>query len=364
MSRIPVSDRIQRILVVNFGGIGDEILFFPVIQSLREAYPKAHLTALVEPRCEGIMRFNPAVDDVVTFDAKRNPTVGGFLKLVAGLRARRFDLAITAGSSPVMALLVFLSGARWRVGYGTHRLRFLLNEAVPLNKQQYAAHMYHDLVGYLGKSPRPPQMTVPSVDREWARAFLSEAGVTREAPVVVLHPGVSRMSIEKNIIKGWAPERWVELGRRLAAAGMQVVLAGGPDDAEIIQLIRETGGFPAIEAYGKTQGLGQLAALIQEADVLVAVDSAPMHVGVAVGTPTVAIFGPTDPAKLVPPGTVHVAVVVENLACRPCLWDHRQSSCAELTCLKQLAVEQVESAVHQILPARYRYGEKTSRETP
>lgn len=358
MSSIPVDASIQRILVVNFGGIGDEILFFPVIQSLREAYPQAKLTALVEPRCEGIMRFNPAVDEVVTFDAKHKPTVGDFLKLVAKLRTMKFDLAITAGSSPVMAFLVYLTGARYRVGYATHKLKFLLSQAVPLNKQQYAAHMYHDLVGYLGKQPRPPQMTVNPADLEWAKAFLAEQGAKNDRPVVVFHPGVSKISIEKNIIKGWAPERWVELGRRLAAKGVQVVLAGGPDDEAIIKLIRETGDFPTIEAFGKTKGLGQLAALIEQADALVAVDSAPMHVGVAVGTPTVAIFAGTDPAKLVPPGTVHIPVFVENLACRPCLWDHRQTSCEALTCLKELSVDQVENAVTRILPAQYVHGQQ------
>jgi lipopolysaccharide heptosyltransferase II len=354
---IPVDNTIQRILVVNFGGIGDEILFFPVIQSLREAYPHAKLTALVEPRCEGIMRFNVAIDEVVTFDAKHKPTVPDFLKLVMKLRGMKFDLAITAGSSPVMALLVALTGARYRIGYATHKYTFLLTQAVPLNKQQYAAHMYHDLVGYLGKQPRPPQMTVNPADREWAKAFLAESGVSRERPVVIFHPGVSKLSIEKNIIKGWAPERWVELGRRLSAQGVQVVLAGGPDDEDVIRLIRETGDFPSIEAYGKTKGLGQLAALIEQADAMVAVDSAPLHVGVGVSTPTVAIFGGTDPAKLVPPGTVHIPVFVDNLACRPCLWDHRQTSCEALTCLKELGVDQVESAVHRILPAQYIHGQ-------
>ncbi|MDB5096882.1 MAG: hypothetical protein JWM80_1303 [Cyanobacteria bacterium RYN_339] len=343
---IPMDRSIQRILVVNFGGIGDEILFFPVIQSLREAYPHAHLAALVEPRCEGIMRFNAAIDEVFTFDAKHDPSPFEFLGLVRKLRKEKFDLAITAGSSPIMAMLVWLTGAKYRVGYATHKWTRLLTLAVPLNKQQYAAHMYHDLVGYLGKQPRLPQMTVNPADREWARDFLANA----RRPVVVFHPGVSKLSIEKKIIKGWAPERWVELGRRLSSQGAQVVLAGGPDDEDIIRLIRETGGFPYTEAYGKTKGLGQLAALIEQADALVAVDSAPMHVGVAVGTPTVAIFGPTDPAKLIPTGTVHQPVVVEGLGCRPCLWDKRQTSCDELTCLKDLSVDAVEAAVLKILP--------------
>lgn len=357
MSAIPVDSSIQRLLVVNFGGIGDEILFFPTIQSLREAYPQAAITALVEPRCEGIMKFNPAIDEVVTFDAKHKPTKRDFAKLVLKLRAKQFDLVITAGSSWMMTFLALCVGAKYRVGYATNKLSRLLTVAVPLNKQQYAAHMYHDLVGFLGKSPRPPQMTVNPADRDWAKAFYAEHDRTEERPVVIFHPGVSKLSIEKNIIKGWAPERWVELGRRLAAEGLHVVLAGGPDDEDIIRLIKETGDFPVTEAYGKTKSLGQLAALIEQADVLVSVDSAPMHVGVGVSTPTVAIFGPTDPAKLLPPGTVHLPVAVEGLACRPCLWDHRNTSCDTLECLKNLGVDQVEAAVKKILPARFVHGE-------
>jgi len=354
MSHPPVDSSVRKILVVNFGGIGDEILFFPVIQSLREAYPNARLAALVEPRCEGIMRFNAAIDDVFTFDAKHNPSKLAFAKLVWKLRRENFDLAITAGSSWLMALLAWLTGAPHRVGYAANKATRLLTHAVPLNKQQYAAHMYHDLVGYLGKTPRPPQMTVAAADREWAKAFYEEHGRRPDRPVVVLHPGVSKISIEKNIIKGWEPARWVELGRRLTAAGMQVVLAGGPDDEDVIRLIRETGSFDYVEAFGKTKGLGQLAALMEQADAIVAVDSAPMHVGVAVATPTVGIFGPTDPAMLLPPGTVHLAAAVEGLACRPCLWDKRATSCDAQTCLKDLTVDHVEACLLKILrPAAF-----------
>jgi lipopolysaccharide heptosyltransferase II len=340
----------KKILVVNFGGIGDEILFFPVVQSLREAYPQAHLSALVEPRCKGIMAFNPAVDEVFTFDAKHNPRKRDFLRLVWALRSKNFDLVITAGSSPLMALLAWLTGAPQRVGYATHRYTFLLTLAVPLNKAQYAAHMYHDLVGFLGKSPRPPQMTVPPADREWANHFLAGHKQGHSGPLVVLHPGVSRLSIEKQIIKGWAVENWVELARQLTEKGARVILAGGPDDAEVIAELRAQLDSTVIDAYGATNSLGQLAALIEGADALVAVDSAPMHVGVAVSTPTVAIFGPTDPDKLLPPGSVHLPVQSGPLACRPCLWDKRQTSCDDLTCLREISVEAVAAAVAKILP--------------
>lgn len=341
---------IKKILVVNFGGIGDEILFFPVIQSLREAYPESHIAALVEPRCKGIMAFNPAIDEVFTFDAKHEPRKRDFLRLVLALRSARFDMVITAGSSPVMALLAWLTGAPRRIGYAAHRFTFLLTRAVKLNKAQYAAHMYHDLVGFLNKAPRPPQMTVPPADREWANSFLAPYRDQTGGPFVVLHPGVSRLSIEKHIIKGWSVDNWVELARRLSHQGVRVVLAGGPDDAEVMAELRTRLNSPLIDAYGATNSLGQLAALIEAADALVAVDSAPMHVGVAVSTPTVAIFGPTDPEKLLPPGSVHLPVQSGPLACRPCLWDKRQTTCDALTCLREISVDAVEVALSKILP--------------
>lgn len=357
MSRIPVDASIRRILVVNFGGIGDEILFFPVIQSLREAYPQAVLTALVEPRCKGILAFNPAIDEVLTLDVKGKPSLGEVLETLGTLRARGFDLAIGSGRSPIMPLLLLLSGARYRAGYDANRLSFTLTEKASCNPRQYAAEMYYDLIRQWVPIPfRLPQVALTQPDREWARAFLAEHGVQPGEPVVVFHPGTSKLAVQKKFIKSWEASKWAQLGERLRAEGVHVVLAGGPDDAESVLAIQAGMTFAPIEAFGKTQGLGQLAALIAQASILVCVDSAPMHLGVAVGTPTVALFGPTDPAKLLPAGTIHQAIHVEGLACRPCLWDRRPTTCDELTCLKTLGVEAVETAIWRVMPARNRDG--------
>jgi ADP-heptose:LPS heptosyltransferase len=353
MSRIPLDPTIQKILVVNFGGIGDELLFFPVIQSLREAYPTSRITALVEPRCQGIMAFNPAVDEVLTLEVKARRSIGEFLRTVLALRQRNFDLAIASGRSPVMPLLLAFAGARYRVGYDANRLAWTLSEKVPCVTQQYAGHMYYDLVRPWISIPfRLPQVALQAADRDWARSFLADAGHVPGGPLVILHPGTSRVAIQKGIIKTWEATRWAELARRLHAQGTRIVLAGGPDDGDAVAAIEALLDTPFIKAHGQTRSLGQMAALLAEASVLVSVDSAPLHLGVAVGTPSVAIFGPTDPAKLLPSGTPHQAVHVTHLPCRPCLWDRASRSCEALSCLVDLGVDLVEQAVWRVLPTR------------
>ena len=362
---IPTDSSIQRILAINFGGIGDEILFFPVIQGLRETYPNSRITMLVEPRCAGIGAFNPAIDEVLTFDIKAKPGPAELMGLVGELRKRKFDLAISSGGSALVPVLLWLTGARYRAGYGASKTAGLLTYKAPLNKQQYAAEMYYDLIRKWVPSPnRLPQVAIAPADRQWAKDFMAEAGVKPGESVVMLHPGCSRLSVIKGFIKSWDPQNWAELSRRLASDGIRVMIAGGPDDEETLAAIRaqlaagaegagvEAEGAPVIDAAGKTKGLGQLAALIEQASVLVAVDSAPMHLGVAVAKPTVAIFGPTDPKKLLPEGTIHQAVHVSGLDCRPCLWDRRQTTCEALTCLKDLSVDMVEQAVRRVLPAK------------
>jgi ADP-heptose:LPS heptosyltransferase len=354
---------IKRILFVQFGGIGDVILGFPAIKSLREAYPDARITLLVEPRAKGVGAFNPAIDDVLAFDAKARPTLSQFVDIVAQLRSRYFDLAIASGRSAAMPALLLLSGARYRVGYAANALKAALTIGVPLNQKQYAGWMYYDLVGsFLSLPPRDPQVVVASDDHAWAADFCARHALGEGEPVVVLHPGASRMAALRGIHKIWDPARWAEVARTLARGGCKVVLAGGPDDEEGVAAIladledrpifADRSGPGVVVAHGQTKSLGQLAALIQRARLLIAVDSAPMHLGIAVGIPTVGLFGPTDPEKLLPPGTAHQAVHVGSLACRPCLWEHRSTTCSDLTCLKDLTPEMVLAAANRALPAR------------
>ena len=344
---------IERIVLINFGGIGDEILFFPVIETLRYHYPQARIAIVVEPRCRNLLEHHYFIDAVYGFDIKHQRSPGELLELVSILRNEAPDMIVSSGGSSMVAPLLFLSGANIRVGYDSGRFAFLLTHRAPLKKEQYAAQMYYDLLIPLGIQPHPvvPTMKLPGIVEQWAVQWLKSQGIAKGEPYVLIHPGVSLMSKEKNLIKSWERHNWKSLIERLLAEDRKVVIAGGPDDAEEIAYLQANLSHPNLKmAYGQTRDLYQLGGLIQYSAAIVCVDSAPMHLGVALGSPVVAIFGPTDEKLLLPPDSADKYVAVTHpVECRPCLWATRQTTCDALSCLTNISVDQVYQALTPFL---------------
>ncbi|EKE04621.1 MAG: heptosyltransferase [uncultured bacterium] len=329
-----------KILAINFGGIGDEILFLPTLKSISAFYPIPHLTLVVEPRSKSIKELSSLIDKVITCDVKGKFKYFNLIKLIFKIWPGRYDIVVSSGSSKLVAILLFLTGIRKRIGYDSGLLsRILLTKAVPLNKNQYAANMYHDLATAINPEQDPllPEINILPENMIWANEKIG----SRDKQIIVIHPGVSKLSIEKGIIKFWSITNWVDLIVKLLCSGKyKVILTGGPDDEGVfLQLRAELARYNLLDdglinLYGETKNISQLAALISLSNVLVCVDSAPMHIGVGARTPIVAIFGPTDEKKLLPQNDYRFAAVrEESLDCYPCLWDKRQTSCDYLDCL-------------------------------
>lgn len=355
--RSPAS--IRRILAVNFGGLGDAILFFPTLQTLRRHYPQAHITVLCEPRCREIMERQYLVDQVLTADVKAAPDPKVFVQLVAELRRLDPDLAISSGRSPLVPLLLFLSGARQRVGFTPNKLGFLLTDGVPLHLRQYTAAMHHDLLKGVGiDEPAPlPRFPLSDLALEWAYAWLERHDLATSPGPVFLHPGASKMSVKRGIQKTWTADQWQALITGLKARQVPLILAGGPDDEELLAGIPTGDGV----VRARTETLEQLAALIAVSRLVVGSDSAALNIAVAVQTPVVGLFGPTDPDKVLPPGhTDFQAVHVDGLACRPCLWISRQTTCEALTCLTTLTPERYLHAIDTMLLATAIAGDRSA----
>jgi len=346
----------KKILAVNFGGIGDEILFFPTLKTLKSAYKNAHLTLVTEPRSKSAKSLTNLVDDIITCDIKGKDKYLEIYKFLKQAWTGQFDVVISSGSSKVVSILLFLTGISERYGYNSGIIsKLLLTGAVPLNRKQYAANMYHDLTKEIAPNAgyELPEVIITHEDLDWANKVIAD----HDKKVILIHPGVSQMSIDKTIFKFWSVENWAELVKMLVETDRyRIILAGGPDDDVVINRIKEklenqnSHGNNVIDMFGKTKNIAQLAALIKMSDMVICVDSAPMHIAVGTGTRTVAIFGPTNENKLLPPNDNRfTAVKVENLGCRPCLWDKRQVSCDNPLCLN-VSINSVMEVVEQLYP--------------
>ena len=315
----------KNILLINFGGIGDEILFMPVIQNLRKNYPDAKITLCLEGRSSSFVKLTSLLNSHFCIDIKTKNKYIEMLKLYFKALFGRHDLVISAGGNALIAPLLFFTGIKTRVGYNTSSLaKKFLTHAVELNKNQYASMMYFDLVK-------------PITNGEFELPCIEVEELEKNPNSVLVHPGVSKISIQKDIIKSFNSKEWADVIKLLLKNGKTVYLAGGPDDTECIEGIREElknedlTNF--VDMFGKTKNIFDLVKLIKQSEVLICSDSAPMHIGVATNTKTIAVFGPTDDETLLPKSDKFIALK-NDVSCRPCLWAKRQTTCEKLDCLK------------------------------
>ena len=327
----------KNILAINFGGIGDEIFFLPTLISLKKQFPQSKITLALETRSKSIKDLTDVIDEMIFVDIKGKNKYFELLKLIFIARKGKFDLAVSAGGNKFISIILWLTGIKTTCGYDTGNLsRKLLTYAVPLNKNQYACKMYHDLV-------RP----ITDYDTE-----LPEINITpqpKKANTVLIHPGVSKMSIQKGCIKTVGADVWAKVIDLLVQNGKNVILAGGPDDKECIETILNTISCKESNLfenyYGKTRSLKDLGELISSAEIFLCSDSAPLHVAVALKTQTYVIFGSTDDKKLIPQSN-KVVPIKANDSCplKPCLWERRMTTCDSLDCLK-ISAEDIVKAV-------------------
>ncbi len=318
-----------RILAINFGGIGDEIFFLPTLISLKKEYQNSEITLALEPRSKGVKDLTDIIDNVMLIDVKGKNKYVELLKLILQARLGKFDIVISSGGNKLISILLFLTGIKVRCGYDTGKLsRMLLTHAMPLNKDQYACAMYHDLIRDITKH----DTKLPQVNVELREKIANS---------VLIHPGVSKLSVQKGCIKTVTAEVWAQTIDLLVAEGKKVMLVGGPDDKECIDTILKTVRTQNFEnLYGTTKNLKELGSLISSADKFLCSDSAPLHVAVALGVKTYVIFGPTDDKALIPQSDSVVAIKASDKCdLKPCLWARRQTTCEQMDCLKISAVQ-------------------------
>jgi ADP-heptose:LPS heptosyltransferase len=290
----------KRILALVPGGIGDQILFFPTLDDLKAQLPEAELDVVVEPRATSAYRVSKAVNKVIPFNFKGQNGPADWLNLLGILREQEYDAVMSLGTSWTVGLLMWLMRIPSRIGYTTGKAMPFLTQAILLKPEQYAAVMYHDLLQGLGiTSPCPPvAIQVPKEDIEWADSERAYLGLTSSG-YLLIHGGSSQLAQTKGINKIYPVASWQkvisEFQRRQPE--LPILLVQGPEDgAWVAAMLQES---PQLKVTAPAD-IGKLSAMIAGASLMLCTDSAPMHLCVAVQTYLVALFGPTDPDKLLP----------------------------------------------------------------
>ncbi|XFA73726.1 glycosyltransferase family 9 protein [Thermosynechococcaceae cyanobacterium Okahandja] len=282
------------------GGIGDQILFFPTLDDLKAHQPDVQIDVVVEPRAVAAYQLSAAVARVIPFDFKNRNALADWANLIGTLREGEYDAILSLGRSKAVRLLLWLTGIPKRVGFAKRNPLGFLTDAVPVNLDQYSAAVYHDLLkAFSITTPCPlPKAVVPPEAQTWASAEQERLGI--RGRYWLLHGGSSQMALAKGIHKIYPPAAWVEVLQTLQRRypDLSLVVACGPEDQAWVAALSQA--LPEIRIT-RPPDLGKLAALMAQAEQMLCTDSGPMHIGVAVGTPLVALFGPTDPAKLLPP---------------------------------------------------------------
>lgn len=332
----------NNILIVKLSAIGDVVHALPVAHALKKCYPKARITWVVEKPAYDLLTNNPDIDEIILFDKPKFKSFLGFLQyapaFISLLRAKKFDLALDLQGLFKSGMIGLLSGAPERLVYENTR-----EGSDKLSKRvvgQFAAghvvERYLDVVRYLGCQVDKPVFTINITVEEAAKtqSIANHAGLKPGVSYIVLAPGANWPN------KIWPTERYAALCDRIYDADLVPVVVGGPSDEFWFAEICANAHIPPVSLVGKTS-LKQLAYVIQRARAFVSGDTGPMHLSVALGTPTVALMGPTDIIRNGPYGAGHKAIVVQR-SCAGC-W--RRQCPDQLDCLAEISADEVFDAL-------------------
>ena len=338
-----MTEKKKRILIVNVNWIGDVIFSTPFIKTVRQNYPDSHIICLLHPRCADVLKDNPRLDEIVIYDEEGlHKGLIGKLKLIISLREKKIDVAFLLHRSFTKSLIAFLAGARERIGYPEKKRGLLLTKAVEIPDQEtHKVEYFLNLARACDMKVEDPsyEFFVSDTERKRVRHLLQESGISDKDFIVVLCPGGN-----------WDPKRWPkENFARLAdmlsdKLGAKIVISGAKKDIALAESIKKMMKTIPVISCGKTD-LKDLGALMERANLVVANDSGPMHLAVAMKTKVIALFGPTSPKLTGPYGIGSYRIICKNEECDVPCYD---LSCTDNKCMSIITVEDVFSAVQEM----------------
>jgi len=347
--------------------IGDMLFATPALRILRQALPAAHLAAMIGPWGEAVLQKNPRLDELIICEfpgfarKPKGSVLAPYRQLRAWatqLRTQRFDLALVLRFDHWWgALLAYLAGIPHRVGYAISECQPFLTCAIPYISSRHEVLQNITLVqqaislvaaaevAATNHASLALEYTVSSEDQEYIADYLTRHGVAADQALVAIHPGAGAA------VKQWRPEAWAEVADAVAERWRaRVVITGSCNELDLAWAIYARMDAEPIISAGDTS-LGQLAALFQRCRLVIGPDCGPLHLAVAVGTPTVHLYGPVDRHKFGPwgPADKHVVLTADR-GCIPCnRLDYAAAELVKHPCVREITVEAVLKAASRLL---------------
>lgn len=344
----------KRILIIKPSSLGDIVHTLPVAHALKRCYPSCVIGWIVQESYAPLLAGDPVVDVIhpIRIPSTSDPhsqwadygraltaTVSRLWELRASFREAPYDVVLDLHASFRSGLFALMNPGGQRIGFADARELNSLFQHHLLHRSAASVHavdgnlLFSSFLGCEAQS-EDFHLCTSQVDEEQVDRFVHESRIDAKAPVVYLNP-VARWAS-----KCWFASRWSTLCDRLMDTGIQPVLAGGPQDRPYLEEIAGRMNRPAVIAAGRLNLTGSVA-LMKRAAVYVGVDTGPMHMAAMVGTPVVALFGPTHPERVGPYRVESTVVRDEGLVCLCC----RKRTCDHMHCMQNITVATVQEAI-------------------
>lgn len=337
----------KNILVVKLSAIGDVIHALPVSYAIKETYPEAHLTWVVEPPTYDLLTMNPYIDEIIVFEKKKFKSVSGFLAnygpLKRKIQQRKYDVVLDLQGLFKSAAIARLGQAPVKLGMCNMRELSdkISKPVIGPHANGHIVERYLDVARAIGcrvdRTVFP--LEVPAREQDLARQLFRQAGADMSNPYVVFAIGANWPN------KRWPEEYFAELSDWLYEKQLiPVIVGGGVVDEQRAAAICARTEIPPINLVGRTN-FKQLTGILQHAQLVVGGDTGPVHLSSGVGTPTIMLMGPTDANRNGPYGQLDNAIETDY-SCRYC-W---QRACPKKRdCLASIRVQQVKEKAVKIL---------------
>jgi predicted lipopolysaccharide heptosyltransferase III len=338
-------ENIHKILVVSLAHMGDAVLATPVTRSLKKKFPLASIDLLIRPLAEEAAKHNPYVDHVIVYERdhwqKNKADLQNFIHL---LQSKNYDLALSASDDSICAMLIGLSGARYRIGYENDSQMNFFTHTVPApTKIMHQSERQLEILKPLGLMHQDSHIEF-QISMNETTSLYHKLDLSSTKPTIVLCP------FSSHVHKNWTVDNWITVINHLAKKA-QCILIGSQQELSAIQSMNDRTDNAALIAAGQLT-LGESAALIKSAQLFITVDTGPMHIAQAFDTPVIALMGPTHSRVWGPRNRQDIVIRSLRCPCAPC-WqlykNYYTFECSTHCCMTQITAAKVIKSAESIL---------------